>query len=256
MNEIENNKNDEIPSFQHEYDFIRSVFIDRFVWNCEYFKNIYAPTYIESNLFEYGMMGLFKDEKYGFMLLPCVGQSQNLDIYGKPVEYKCTGDGYSKIVSKDDIVLLINKGIGDAPFLAAERHARRVFEISKYIYIYAQALTDKDVLGPEETKIYIAGIDPQKLESFVWDREDLREEIFLDLGLKPLKLNQLENWMNPTTCNFYSCEIMRQKFVEAAKKRFNFDISFKRQYEYKGQFPRSYSQTNTTKLSLGVKITS
>ncbi|EJF97731.1 hypothetical protein LBE40_08300 [Bartonella taylorii] len=203
MNKIENNKNDEIPSFQHEYDFIRSVFIDRFVWNCEYFKNIYAPTYIESNLFEYGMMGLFKDEKYGFMLLPCVGQSQNLDIYGEPVEYKCTGDGYSKIVSKDDIVLLTNNNIGTSPSSQVREYASRITEICNNC------------------------ANAKNLEVLLLHKQEIRNDIFSRLGLKFAKSDKLAEDI------LLAHIIARTRFVEAAKKRFNFDISFKSIYDYK-----------------------
>ncbi|WP_375664762.1 hypothetical protein [Bartonella sp. CL162QHHD] len=215
-----------------DFDYIYNSFISRFYWKCNYFENVFSPFYIEKSLFKHGMLGLFEDETQGFLLLPCEAHLQE----GEPTEYKCSGSGYSKIINKENIVILRNGISSDIPSLIAKKYAESIYSIFQNHGIVARTLENavSFPINPEspiqnlenlrkhlETSISVA--DPgsliQNLEDLWQQRDDLLNEAFSILGLKKGD-------------NFIRCVHARETFVKNCKDRFNFDISFKSQYEY------------------------
>ncbi|WP_375673616.1 hypothetical protein [Bartonella sp. AA18HLJMS] len=192
-----------------DFDYIYSSFVSRFYWKCNYFKNVFSPFYIEKSLFKHGMLGLFEDETQGFLLLPCEAHLQE----GEPTEYKCNGNGYSKIINKENIVILRNGISSDIPSLIAKKYAERTYNIFQNHGIVARTLKNA-VSFPINPGSLI-----QNLEDLWQQRDDLLNEVFSILGLKKGD-------------NFIRCVHARETFVKNCKDRFNFDISFKSQYEY------------------------
>ncbi|WP_375696097.1 hypothetical protein [Bartonella sp. AC67GZZY] len=192
-----------------DFYYIYSSFVSRFYWKCNYFKNVFSPFYIEKSLFKHGMLGLFEDETQGFLLLPCEAHLQE----GEPTEYKCSGRGYSKIINKENIVILRNGISSDIPSLIAKKYAERTYNAFQNHGILARTLKNA-VSFPINLESPI-----QNLEDLWQQRDDLLNEAFSILGLKKGD-------------NFIRCVHARETFVKNCKDRFNFDISFKSQYEY------------------------
>ncbi|WP_375615030.1 hypothetical protein [Bartonella sp. AC10YNML] len=192
-----------------DFYYIYNSFVSRFYWKCNYFKNVFSPFYIEKSLFKHGMLGLFEDETQGFLLLPCEAHLQE----GEPTEYKCSGRGYSKIINKENIVILRNGISSDIPSLIAKKYAERTYNAFQNHGILARTLKNA-VSFPINLESPI-----QNLEDLWQQRDDLLNEAFSILGLKKGD-------------NFIRCVHARETFVKNCKDRFNFDISFKSQYEY------------------------
>lgn len=63
--------------------------------------------HIESLLFENGMCGFFKNKSGSFMCLKA-DETGKLNVYGDPLQYSVTGQGFHRHINADDLVIIEN----------------------------------------------------------------------------------------------------------------------------------------------------
>ena len=84
---------------------------------------------MEEFLIRHGKVMFYNDENYGVMCLPCSGIGE-INVYGEPTQLNVFGaNGYSKIVSEDDGIVIRNNALGTNDYNDLETFASRINEI-------------------------------------------------------------------------------------------------------------------------------
>lgn len=82
--------------------------------SCNLFKwsnlpNNIKSRYIEERLFEFGSVGFYEDDDYGFMALQ--SEQVGYNVYNEPVGIRVVGNGHTRLLNPDNCVEILNNSL-------------------------------------------------------------------------------------------------------------------------------------------------
>lgn len=165
------------------YQRLMEFAINMFEW-----KNL-PPTvderFLELTLYEKGYCLYFNDEVVGNLALTCTIGGM-LDVYRIPTERRAFAvNGYNKICTSQDSVLIFNNYLHTPTILTIELFARRLFEIERTIDVNVKAQkTPTLVLASEQQRLTMKNLYMQYdgNEPFIFGDKDMEFD-----GIKCLK---------------------------------------------------------------------
>lgn len=165
------------------YQRLMEFAINMFEW-----KNL-PPTvderFLELTLYEKGYCLYFNDEVVGNLALTCTIGGM-LDVYRIPTERRAFAvNGYNKICTSQDSVLIFNNYLHTPTILTIELFARRLYEIERTIDVNVKAQkTPTLVLASEQQRLTMKNLYMQYdgNEPFIFGDKDMEFE-----GIKCLK---------------------------------------------------------------------
>lgn len=141
--------------------------------------------FLELTLYEKGYCLYFNDEVVGNLALTCTIGGM-LDVYRIPTERRVFAvNGYNKICTSQDSVLIFNNYLHTPTILTIELFARRLFEIERTIDVNVKAQkTPTLVLASEQQRLTMKNLYMQYdgNEPFIFGDKDMEFE-----GIKCLK---------------------------------------------------------------------
>ena len=165
------------------YQRLMEFAINMFEW-----RNL-PPTvderFLELTLYEKGYCLYFNDEVVGNLALTCTIGGM-LDVYRIPTERRAFADnGYNKICTSQDSVLIFNNYLHTPTILTIELFARRLYEIERTIDVNVKAQkTPTLVLASEQQRLTMINLYMQYdgNEPFIFGDKDMEFD-----GIKCLK---------------------------------------------------------------------
>lgn len=165
------------------YQRLMEFAINMFEW-----KNL-PPTvderFLELTLYEKGYCLYFNDEVVGNLALTCTIGGM-LDVYRIPTERRAFAvNGYNKICTSQDSVLIFNNYLHTPTILTIELFARRLYEIERTIDVNVKAQkTPTLVLASEQQRLTLKNLYMQYdgNEPFIFGDKDMEFD-----GIKCLK---------------------------------------------------------------------
>lgn len=109
--------------------------------------------FLELTLFTKGMAVFFRDEVMGELALNCTINGR-LDVYGIPINrHAFAVNGYQKILSSADSVIIYNNYTHTNSMLDVEMYARRLYEIERTIDVNVKAQKTPTLIKGTETQM-------------------------------------------------------------------------------------------------------
>lgn len=165
------------------YNRLMELALNVFEW-----KNL-PPTvderFLEMSLYEHGFCVYFNDDIVGNLALTCTIGSQ-LDVYRIPIMRRAYAqNGYNKLLSSKDSVLIFNNYLHTPTALTIELFARRLYEIERTIDVNIKAQkTPTLILSSEQQRLTMQNLYMQYdgNEPFIYGDKNMDID-----GIKSLK---------------------------------------------------------------------
>lgn len=130
----------------NDFNFFTQLYLARFKWSGSSL-DLYQPNnYIERQLFNYGMVALYKHEYYGNIIVPAY--AQGINPFGEPSEYLCQSYGgfIKEVKSAKDIVVMRDNLHEDIPLKFVERYSQKTGDTQRTEEVYVRGLKSPNIL--------------------------------------------------------------------------------------------------------------
>lgn len=137
-------------TYSHYFTRLKMLCCAMYKW--EGLPETIAKRFIENNLFEYGQLAFYKDDKYGIMVSKCT-PSGMLNIYDEPIAYHCFGNnGYSKTIKANDCVIIRNNINSIPTTYLINLFCLRLYELERTIDVNLTQQKTPLIIQCEETQ--------------------------------------------------------------------------------------------------------
>lgn len=129
---------------------IKQLYCSRYKWTSDN-KNM-PINYIESMLFLNGMLAFFKDDDYGWLLLPCA--IKRLNVYGEPDQVTVMfpyAEKANKVLNYGEFYLLRDNPANNIPYLTVQYYTRLIADVARTCEVYAQGMKKPLVIAANFT---------------------------------------------------------------------------------------------------------
>lgn len=141
-----------VKTYEDYYSRLKELALNVFEW--EGLPPTVDERFLEMSLFDYGFCLYFDDEIIGNLALTCTIGGQ-LDVYRIPIIRRAYAqNGYNKLLSSKDSVLIFNNYLHTPTSLTIELFARRLYEIERAIDVNVKGQkTPKLILSTEQQRL-------------------------------------------------------------------------------------------------------
>lgn len=189
-NDPKNAQQINLNTFQCEIANIRQLYCSRYNWTSDD-PNL-PVKYIESMLFQYGLMAFFHDDTYGWMLLPCT--VVNINVYGEPSEVAAIYPTTAEVVRTlkiGEFILLRDNPANNIPVATVSFYARLIADTARTCEVY--------VKGMKKPVIMAADFDSDKTKKqFIRNLYDNESYILVDRSTIDSMRGTLDVYQNST----------------------------------------------------------
>lgn len=141
-----------VKTYEDYYSRLKELALNVFEW--QGLPPTVDERFLEMSLFDYGFCLYFDDEIIGNLALTCTIGGQ-LDVYRIPVIRRAYAqNGYNKLLTSKDSVLIFNNYLHTPTSLTIELFARRLYEIERAIDVNVKGQkTPKLILSTEQQRL-------------------------------------------------------------------------------------------------------
>lgn len=192
------------------FDYFSTLVLNRFKWTN--LPQSLEGRFIEKALYNNGQAFFYKDEKLGYVCLPCEDCSE-LNIYGEPLAVKVFGHGFSKIVPISDGVRILDNDRATPPIVHINYYVNVLNEITHTIMMNLRQQRFPFIIPTtKETELTVKNIfnKMDELEPVIFTDKTLSEDIHGKEGIKvlntgvPYLLDKLQDFKNDITNELYT----------------------------------------------------
>lgn len=130
----------------NEFNLFSQLYLNRFKWSGKSLELYQKNSYIERNLFSFGMVGLYTHEHFGNIIIPAY--PQGINPFGEPSHYLCQSYGgqINDIKSVKDVVIMRDNYHEDIPITFVYRYSQKTGDVQRTEEVYVRGLKSPNVL--------------------------------------------------------------------------------------------------------------
>ena len=192
------------------FDYFTTIVLNRFKW--DNLPQSLEGRFIEKAFYNTGQAFFYKDEKLGFVCLPCEDCSE-LNIYGEPLAVRVTGHNFSKIVPLSKGVRILDNDRATPPVIHIEYYVNLLNEVTHTLMMNLRQQRYPYIIPTtKETEFTVKNIFNKidEFEPVIFTDKTLSDDITGKEGIKvlntgvPFIIDKLQEFKNDITNELYT----------------------------------------------------